>query len=70
MERLTYLKTYPERLPMNEPTTESQFSRAESERTNPVVGDDARPNAQWQGYDVEILNAILDGDGLGLRGDG
>ena len=54
---------------MDEPTTESQSACSESEGENYAVSDAACSNRQWQGYDVEILNAILDGGG-GLRGDG
>jgi len=53
---------------MNEPTAENQFISSESEREG-CVNDDARPSVQWQGYDVEILNAVLEGGGTGLRGD-
>ena len=48
---------------MNEPITETERVDLDVERAKRPARDEAA--SQWQGYDIEILNAILDGGGAG-----
>lgn len=47
---------------MNEPTSDCASTTREALRKD-APRDDPSPTAQWQGYDLEILNVILDGGG-------